>query len=48
MKKLLISLAIVVTIFSASVIKADIIDDCIKCPGLQAIFDTMYIYIEVA
>jgi len=47
-KKLLISFLIVVAALGGTVAKADIIDDCIKCPGLKAIFDIYYKWEMVA
>lgn len=42
MKKLLIKILVVVALFVSVPASADVIDDCIKCPGLQAIFDRLY------
>ena len=48
LKKVLISLVVVAIIMGGAVLKADIIDDCIKCPGLQTIFDIYYTWTYVA
>lgn len=48
MKTLLISLMVALTMAYSFTAKADIEDDCIKCPGLQTIFDLKYKYVMVA
>ena len=47
MKRLLISTIIAVSLLSSSVMMGDIIDDCIKCPGLQMILEMYYTFTAV-
>jgi len=48
MKKLLISFMVCMVLFAGSTAKADAIDNCIKCPGLEAIFALKYRWVFVA
>lgn len=47
MKKLLISFIVVVGLLMSGVATGDIIDDCIKCPGLQMLLELEYVFIAV-
>jgi hypothetical protein len=47
-KRLLISFIFAAAVLGNSVAYSDAIDDCIKCPGLEAIFALKYKWVLVA